>query len=290
MSYLNRSYKLQFVRDDGQSIIWQQSQDELGLAIEFKAIKSISKEPNTCEVKIYNLAPASLASVMQGGQLWLSAGYNSRNNIVFAGSITNTNYSHESGGDSSLTINTIGNLGVKDNGNSMMVLEAPANSRSGDIIAKIVNYIKANIRGVKIDKYLITTPITYTASISTFGDAWEMLDIYCLDCGYIYFIDNGTLYIQKADGTVKQPVIDVNSDSGLVGMIAQIRENDTNNKPRIGVEFTTILNPSFNISGKVRILSKVTKQLNTIYRIEALEHAGNSHSGQWISKVKAWKI
>lgn len=290
MSYLNRSYKLQFVRDDGQSIIWQQSQDELGLAIEFKAVKSISKEPNTCEVKIYNLSPSSLAAVMQGGQLWLYAGYNSRNNIVFAGSITNTNYTTESSGDTSLTISTIGNLGVKDNGNSMMVLEAPANSRSNDIIAKIVNYIKANIRGVKIDKYLIKTPITYKASISTFGDAWEMLDIYCLDCGYIYFIDNGTLFIQEANGTVKQPVIDVNSDSGLVGMIAQIRENDTNNKPRIGVEFTTILNPSFNISGKVRIISKVTKQLNTIYRVEALEHSGNSHSGQWISKVKAWKI
>jgi len=132
----------------------------------------------------------------------------------------------------------------------------------------------------------------YSATDADRDTAYEQaLDVYLSDCGYIYFIDNGTLFIQEAKkGTAKQPVIDVNSDSGLVGMIAQIRENDTNNKPRIGVEFTTILNPSFNISGKVRILSKVTKQLNTIYRIEALEHAGNSHSGQWISKVKAWKI
>ena len=290
MTYLNRTYSLMFQQEGGDQYIWKQTANELGLALNFKAVKTISKEPNVAEIGIYNLSVESQNALMGGGIVQLSAGYADTNDIVILGSITSTSFTIEPSGDRLTTISTLANLVSKTVGNTLIKLEMGSGSSTTQIVQKLTDHIKNNVKGVKVTKYQILTPKIYKSGISSIGDVFQLLDVYLSDIGYIYFIDNGSLNIVKNTGTTTIPIAEISEDSGMIGAPKPVLATDDDGKSRIGIDFETILNPNLNIGGRVRIMSKVNKQVNLLYRIESLEHQGNSHAGVWKTKVKAWKV
>jgi len=293
MKYLNRTYKLDFLREGEKSLTWEQTSDAIGLCIEFKTTNTLTKEDNTSEIKIHNLSPNSIAAIMKGGAIILSCGYAGRNQIVISGAIASSSVDYSDNKKSILNLSISSKLPVKlSKEDEFMTLELGPNANSNAIVKKIFDYISENFKNIKIDKQWRIKPIdrrVYKSGINTFGSCWNLLNTYALDAGYQYYIENSVVYLRELEGVNYMPAVEVNETTGLIGYIKQTGEVDENKEQKIGVEFQTILNPSFTLSGGVKLSSSKDPSINGEYIVNALSHEGNSHEGNWITSVKARK-
>jgi hypothetical protein len=116
---------------------------------------------------------------------------------------------------------------------------------------------------------------------------WLLLDDYCKDAEAFYTIDNAVLRIIPKKGYNSQSPVVVSAETGMIGYAKNVVEIGDDKKPRNGVDIETVLNPAMTIGGALKLTSSDISQ-NKLYRIEYIEHSGNSHSGRWTTKVKAF--
>jgi hypothetical protein len=288
MASLNRSYLLSFTAQNGKQIKFGQTIDERGLCIDFIANKTISKEPNVSELTIYNIGQETMNTFQKNGVLTLSAGYQNENYIVINGWSAETEIIPNEKGQTGIKIFVQDGLGIS--GNLLTKIEFSSKTNSTKIIDGLIQYIKKNMLGISIAPYVIRTPVIYESAISLFGDAYDLLVNYLRDCNHFCFIENGTLYIKAQTGSnsyLNEAAVIISENTGMIGAPKAIKELDANNKEKRGCEFESILNPSMKIGKLAKIVSK---NINDVYRIESITHAGNSLDGRWTTKAKGWKI
>jgi hypothetical protein len=273
---------------NGQQIKFGQSENERSIAIDFVANKTISKEPNVADITIYNLAQESLSIFQRNGVLTLSAGYQNQNYIVMSGWSAETEIITQEKGQTGIKIFVQDGLGAA--GNLLTKIEFSSKSNSTKIVSSLVSFIKRNMLGITIAPYSIATPVIYESSIALFGDAYDLLSNYLRDCAHFCFIENGILYIKArtgANSVLNEAAVIISENTGMIGAPKPIKELDANNKEKRGCEFESILNPSIKLGKLAKVISK---NINDVFRIESVTHAGNSLDGRWTTKAKGWPV
>jgi hypothetical protein len=288
--FYNRTYKLTLTPGSGAPIIWEQTEGEIGTAIDFKVEKTTTKEPNTCSLKIMNPSKNTVNTIQKGGQMMLEAGYGGDQGIVFAGGI-DTTYYERNGPDSSITLSLNGRIGTKLPKNEIMTLETPKNQTAINLIKKITSYIVEQCPGLKVALPIVVGKLDhkYIKAETSQKDMWLLLDDKCKDAEAFYTIDNAILRIIPKKGYNSQQPVLVSAETGMIGYAKNVVEIGEDKKPRNGVDIETILNPAMTIGGSLKLTSADISQ-NKLYRIEYIEHSGNSHNGRWTTKVKAFTI
>jgi hypothetical protein len=108
------------------------------------------------------------------------------------------------------------------------------------------------------------------------GKASDVLDKYLTSAGFTWSIRDGQLQILAKDATTFESVVVLNSASGLIGSPEKGKEGY--------ITFTSLLDGRLNPGSRVIINSL---QVNGVYRIESVNHVGDTWGSDWYSECEA---
>lgn len=260
-----RRYRLE-IGNKNQSIIID------NLAISFSIEKTITEEPNTSKIEIYNLNTNNRNQISNKifNQVKLFAGYDDPR-LIFAGQITQAYTSRNDldfivyieclDGQNDYTktrVYTTLNAGAKDSDIVKMCVKSMSSSKQGTIdLPKDKALPRCKVLSGDIKNYLKT--------IAKNNDAnWHILD--------------GNLNILPKDKIL-------NDSEGFIlseetGLIASPEKTDD------GLKITCLLNPKLNIGSLVRIKS-ILSEYDGDYKITQLTHNGDFLNDTWQTELIA---
>ena len=265
MRQYGRRYRLE-IGNRTQSIVID------NLAISFNIEKTISEEPNTSKIEIYNLNANNRNQIANKifNQVKLFAGYDEPR-LIFAGQITQT---YTSRNDLDFITHIECGDGQNDYSKSRVYTTLKAGVKDSDVVNMCVKAMSSSKQGVvdlPKDKALprckvLTGDIKdYLKHVAKNNDAnWHILD--------------GNLNILPKDKII-------NDSEGFIlsektGLINSPEKTDD------GLRVTCLLNPKLNIGSLVRIQS-ILSEYDGDYKITQLTHSGDFLNDTWQTELIA---
>lgn len=90
------------------------------------------------------------------------------------------------------------------------------------------------------------------------------------------FFDNDRLFVIKDNEVVSDIAVNVNSDTGMVGVPSKADEL---------ISARTLLNPAIKVGGLVNLTSIFAPHYNGVYRVERIKYNGDSDGADWLQEV-----
>lgn len=261
-----------------------------GLRVTFKVSKTSTSEPNTATVSVYNLASASRGRIKAKDQaVILKAGYVDLVEQVCAGVIKRVEHRRE-GPD------VVTELELKDGGQDLLEPEFKRSYTRGTSKLRIVNDILATMphtsRG-RISADGVSGSISGKMSFSTTSKL--AMDRIARAWDFEWSIQDGAVQILDPEGTI-EPVelaVVLRPDSGLIGSPAKTgqegskKSRSKKRKERPGAKFKALLFPSIRPGRYVLLESEF---VSGSFKAQSVEHAGDTHGGDWATDVEAIQI
>lgn len=251
---------------------------ESGLRVSFTCQKSNKKEPNTAEVKVYNLSETSRRDLQQKGvQLILEAGYKSYGLFrVFSGDVRTVD--HVRNGADWETVFKLG-----DGERSFQHAKKFQSFAEGTPMAKV---LEAGVKGLGIglgnlNKMLPSIPGTASQGYAIAGSASKSVDKIVKALGMEWSVQDGEFQLLAKDGVVQDQVQLIDRDSGMVGS-PEMGTPDKKGKPS-KLTVKSLLIP-MKPGQKVRIKSD---RYDGFVRVVSCKLFGDTHGGDWYTEIQA---
>ncbi len=258
------------------------------LRFEFKVKKNLGKEPNTCEVTIYNLSEQSRAA-MQGKTLrvTVSAGYEGTEAVIFVGDSRHVDSSPDGP-----TWKTVIQCGDGERGYKHgRVRES---FRSGVPVTSVLQKVAD---GLEVD----TTAIhnvpglrgrQFVSGYACHGRASRELDRILKGFGYEWSIQDGRLQILTPSESTSETIVVLDSTSGLIGSPTlntpspmQRLDPFTNKVVSSGGKPTlkakSLLQPEIRPGRRVQVES--IANIRGTFRCTEVTHSGDTKGNDWFS-------
>lgn len=241
------------------------------LRITFNVTKTISSEPNTGEITIYNLNQntRNLITTKYYQHVELYICYREDDfRLIFKGDVISINNSQSD-------LDIITHLKCADGFKAYTDKTIVKILSAGQSDIVVVNEALAsfNIQAATID--LPRNTILPRGKV-LFCDAREAVSKVAINNRADWSIQDGQLAIIPKNTALR-------NDEGYIissatGMIGSPEKNDD------GLEVTTLCNPYFKIGGLIRIESQIT-EYNGNYKIKSIQHEGDLMGSDWKSKL-----
>lgn len=266
------------------------------LRIKFDVVKTVDFTPNTATIQIYNLSPNSQARISnEFDEVQVFAGYQGTVPQIFRGNIVRAQHTREVN-DHITTIEAAD--GDHDFRTAVMNETLSAGTTSSQLIDRAV----ASFKGVgDTTKGFVDIPNTalFRGKVMS-GNTRDVLHNVAKEHGSNWSIQDGQLIFVKTNGKLPNEAVVLRSDTGLIST------PEVDDK---GIALTCLLNPTLRINGAVKLDNnalryKVQKERarsvnfveipttpvkldkDGIYKVLRLEHLGDTHGNEWISKVE----
>ena len=268
------------------------------LRISFEIHKTITREPNTAYIKIYNLSPDTEREIIQEGtQVILSAGY-SEPGIIFKGQVFQPLRSKEGSTDYILTLEAMDgdaylNLGFL----SGTIL---SNKSRREIATQILRDSNIKLDSIQLDELPETnfvdgsSPKNERAKVF-FGDPGKYLSNLSKMGNTSFYIDNNEArFFNPLKKIGPEEAHLITTETGMIGMPHQIP---------YGVKVKCLLNPQIRlgdfikIDNKSVILQEVSQWdtnykahlLNSdgVYRVIGIDYTGDYMGNNWFCEISA---
>jgi len=266
------------------------------LRIAFEVEKTISKNPNSSNVRVWNLAKTTREQLQKPDtRCLLYAGYEEDRGplVIFNGAVSFAFTSFDGPdvitecelGDGAVEIrDTVVSLGYSGGVSSATVLR--------DIASRM---------GVALVVADDVQPRSWAHGFSFYGPARVALDKVTHGSGTRWSIQNGELQVVRTGGTTTRTAIVLQADSGLIGHpermrhgrqeAATVRDQDTARTRRIesarrqqdGWQVRTLLQPTI-LPGDPVILR--SRSVEGTFRASEVRHVGDTHEGEWFTELK----
>jgi hypothetical protein len=260
------------------------------LRCSFKVKKSLKADPNTAEIKVTNLSPASRANMRKrGARVVLLAGYTGTVAQIFAGDARLID--HRKDPTEWTTVIQCG-----DGERSYSLARFSKSYKKGinvkDVIKDIVNALKVG-KG-NLDAAMDKVSGQFLTGFSANGNAATELERILSARGMTFSIQDGKLQILSERETTKIVTV-LNKASGLIGS----PEFVTPDPPKGGVapdptkgshptqpflKIKALLQPQIKPGGKVKVESANVK--GQLYRAEIVTHTGDTAGGEWYTEIE----
>lgn len=267
------------------------------LRMTFEIIKTVTQEPNTALIKVYNLNPTNEAKIKdEFDEVLLNAGYEDSIKLIFRGNIKNA-YRYRETTD--------------------IITEIEAADGDTDYKNSIMNETLASGTGSKqlIDRALVTMPRTSKGHVQIAdkirgrgkvisGNTRDVLRDLAKDSGANWSIQDGQFQMIGANSVLPGTAIVLRSDTGMLEV------PEVNDK---GVSVKCLLNPDLKINGVIKIDNNNVKGLyrrtqplappretkenqykdpvrpdpDGLYKIIKLTHNGDTRGQEWVSIIEA---
>lgn len=258
-----------------------------GLHVVFKVTKTLTKHPNTCDIKISNLSQSTRNQLKKKhAKVILSAGYKDTIAQIFSGS--SRTIDHERDKAEWVTHIQCGD-GEVQYAYKRVSESFPPGARVGDIIKKL-----AGSMGVDPGNVLAQVAAGgFRGSIDQFaqgyvahGKASTELTKILRTAGFDWSLQDGALQVLRQNATSKRQAVLLSPDTGLVGSPSHGAPNKKG-KPSV-MTAKSLLQPQFRPGGQVQIKSQSIP--GGFYRLEKVEHSGDTAGGDWYSNLEGRPI
>lgn len=257
-----------------------------GLRVSFKAKKSIKKEPNDCEIQVYNLSEHSRAALQsKGTKIILEAGYEGDTSQVFAGDSRIIDHVHE--GPDWITKVQCGD-GERAYRYARIVESFAPGTPVADVFAKVAAATGLDVIDAVATVRAFLPGAQYTQGYTAYGRASSELDCILKGRGLEWSIQDGRLQVLSETGTTKDTATLLSAETGLIGSPAH-GSPDTGNtpgkpakKPQV-LKVKCLLNPRIKPGGRVVVQAEAIKGT---FKVQTLTHSGDTHGAEWYSELE----
>lgn len=264
MRQFNRAYRLE-IGNSSQSVVID------NLQISFSIEKTITDEPNTCKIEIYNLTTSNrnLLANKVFNKVSLSAGYNEPR-LIFTGEINSTHTTRQD--LDFISVIECGD-GQTDYTKSKIYATLKAGVKDSDIVNLCLKNMTSRQGAVDLPKDKALPRCKVLA-----GDVKEYLKHVALNNDADYHVLDGRLNVLP-----KNKVLDyisgfiLSQETGLIG--APEKTDD-------GLKIKCLLNPNLNIGSLVRVKS-IMSEYDGDYKIQKLTHNGDFLGDTWETEIIA---
>lgn len=260
-----------------------------GLRFVFKVTKTLKKEPNTLDLKIYNLSEHTRSS-LQGTRpkVILTGGYASNAAILFSGDARSIDH-------------------VRDNADWVTHIQCGDGERAyqfarisesfgpgtqiADVIRKCAKQLGLNVGNLEdaLAAGGFRGNLTqFTHGYTAHGKASTELDSLLKSVGLTWSVQEGTLQLLKGAATAKGSAVLLTAGDGKgqpgTGLIGSPDHGNPDKKggPPV-LKAKSLLQPSIRCGGRVEIRAEGVKGQ---FRVEKIEHTGDTHSTEWYTSFE----
>jgi hypothetical protein len=252
----------------GQPFAWDLS----ALDVEFRCNRNLKPEPNTVELKIYNLGPDLRAAFNSAkkNQLLLQAGYKGTGiSTLFQGEVR-SGWSTHDGPDWVTTVRAgDGEKEIKVRINVSFGPQVLAQDAIR-VIAKKMGLKPGNIDAATKNLNLSGIAEIFPQGVAVSGNSWRELQWIARSAGLEVSIQGGALQLLELHQPLSELAILIDSDSGMIA------SPEVNADGRVTVN--TLMIPEVKPGAKVEIRSS---QVRGFYRIEEVETVGQIRGEDW---------
>lgn len=266
---------------------WRVTVDGLrleGMDVAFKVEKSTKKEPNTCELRIWNLSSAhrqQLEGLSVKGKnaqgrirVEIEAGYVGRRHLIFRGDLRRAVTKRE-GPD------LVTEIEGDDGGFSLLRAQVDKSFPAGTPVHYVVQGC-ARALGVGVGNLAELASDLRTQGGGTFptgtvlsGPASVELDRVLRSCGYRWSVQNGVLQLQRPGRALGTVAVLLTSDTGLIGRPSADADGT--------LSLQALLIPDLYPGARVKL---DTEDLKGVYGIEKAVYTGSSHGQEWYADLE----
>ena len=251
------------------------------LRITFRVKKTLSKEPNTAEIVVTNLAETSRRKIQgKGIPVVLSAGYVDNLAVIFSGDARFTDHGRE-GADWRTRIR------CGDGERAYAFKRFQGSFAPGTSIADV---IRAAASALSLNTGNLSDALSlpfrggrtvFRNGFSANGDAIDVLDNLLRGAGFTLSIQNGALQVLRGGSPVPSTAILLTPDTGLVGSPELGTPAKKGEAPRVKVR--TLLQPKIRCGGVVELRAVGFKGQ---FRVETVEHSGDTDGREWYTDLE----
>lgn len=264
-----------------------------------KTITSKATDPNSAEIKIYNLAKKTREALRDTADgktgLSLLAGYAGPGGETEAGALpqifrgdVRLVLSYREGTENVTEVQAV--TGKALGGNIISTSLSPGATKQDRLLA-VLEDMKRNNPLVDFSQAFDRVRMgdfkggldALKSGASMVGRSLDYTKALARDFGLEAWVDDDQVIISGADEVPKGALaVFLSPDSGLIGAPRPIY--DTKNPKQFIVRATALLNGGFALGRQVQIESE---GLSGRFRIRAVAHTGDTHLGEWSSEVEA---
>jgi len=248
-----------------------------GLQIEATIERTLARQPNTCDIKIRNVAPATRAALQRDGVvITLDAGHDGVARRLFSGDL-NRCYSQKDGTD------WVTEIEATDGGRAFAFARVNRSFKSGATIIQVIREAASSM-GLELSKEVLASEELkqqFAAGFALNGRTRDELTRLLAPFGYGWSIQDGRLQILRDDEARDDVAKLVGQDQGMIGSPIFGNGAKKGDPPRRSVKM--LLYPELTPGGKVQVQSR---QLEGLFRIQKVKHALDFEGQEWSTEIE----
>jgi hypothetical protein len=247
---------------------------------------SVSTEPNTGSLSIYNLSDPTISQLNElGALLTVKAGYEDWEGpeVVFIGDTTYIT-------TKATAPNRITRLEAGDGEQALTFTRDSLSFKKGATIRQILNnVVKKFSIGVKTKLDLIDfRDKVLNTGFSFSGQLKNVLDILTNDVDLQWSVQNNELKIYNKDGTDQTQAIVINENTGMIGSPERIKIQKMVKDDEIEIDgwaVTTLLHSKAEPGGIISLSSREVGE-NKQFKIHTSSHRGDNFEGDFVTSIE----
>lgn len=255
-----------------------------GLRTTFEIVKTLKKEPNTAQIKIYNLSEQSRSQMgTRGVPVILTAGYEDSSAVIFAGDSRTIDHIRE--GSEWITHIQCGDGESASLYNRIQSSFGPG-SQVQDVISSVAKATGLNLGNLpaQLAKGVVRGFTQFTHGYTAHGKAVTELDKLMQTSGFEWSIQDGAIQVLRA-GEAASGTADLwTPDTGLIGSPDHGNPN-AKGQPSV-LKAQALLRPHTKCGGLIQLR---TSKLEGLFRVQRMEQKGDTHSQEWFTSVECLK-
>jgi hypothetical protein len=253
-----------------------------GLRLRFKVKKTLKPDPNTLDLYVYNLAEATRARLQAARvPLVLVGGYDGATQVLFAGESRAVDHLREGAAWVTHVQCGDGEKAFREHSS----FSVGAGAKLSDVIARIAGDLGVNAGDAIAKIRKGEFPLSLDAFLQGYaanGRSVRELDRVMKAAGLEWSIQDGVLQILPPETATQEEAIVLSPDSGLVGSPDHKMAEKPELPPLLKVQ--SLLNGGFR-PGRALKMESATR--TGFYRVENVEHAGDTHGREWTTTLEA---
>lgn len=267
-----------------------------GLRVSFSILKSLSKTTNSAVIKIWNLSQDNRNLIKDyGDEVTLYAGYREEGGpqVLFIGDTTTVMHFYEF--PEIITVLECGD-GEKYVNRLRVSVSYGENVQARTIISGIATQMADQETGMPLRfvEFASSDNLIYRQGFKFIGMGKDGLNIVCSKLGLQASIQNNQLQVIPVNGTISEPIIQVNEANGMQGVpqrytyrsLEVYRDIKLRNT---GYKVNVALNP-FILPGSKIDLASTHLKIRGPYKVQTIRHDGDTFGMIWSSQIECTEL
>lgn len=250
------------------------------LRVTFKIEKTSGKEPNKCEIKIFNLAERTRSFVEHKPVIVrLDAGYDGELSRVYQGDLT-----HSISGRSDSPVGWMTSIECADGARSIQSATLSKSFGPGTTRRAVAREL-AEAMGIAFPTGHLDLDGQFASGYVTHGRASEHLSRVLTPAGYQWSIQDSRLQIQKTTDKRGSAILISSNPLTQTGLIGSPSLGAAPSKTKAQItKFKCYLYPDLSPGGLIKLDARDVRGL---YKIDKVVHTGDTGGKDWYSDVEA---